>query len=147
MTGKPLEAGGIEGRTEATGLGVFLGSKEFLENEAFTTKHGITPCIDGKEIIVQGFGNVGFWAAKFFSEANAKVVGVVEYNSAVYCKAGLNVSELKEYQTQKGEQDSLRTLPGGWVAGLISVWSLTALFLFGARTKNANAATSGAIAN
>jgi glutamate dehydrogenase (NAD(P)+) len=99
VTGKPIEAGGIEvrnlahsqidakpnldslterharglfarqGRTEATGLGVFLASKEFLESAEFCAKHGISAGMANKKVIVQGYGNVGFWAAKFFSEA------------------------------------------------------------------------------
>jgi len=109
VTGKPIEAGGIEGRTEATGLGVFLASKEFLESAEFCAKHGITAGVADKKVIVQGYGNVGFWAAKFFSEAGAKVVGVVEYNSAVYNESGLDVDMLKEHQTQNG---TLFNFPG-----------------------------------
>jgi glutamate dehydrogenase (NAD(P)+) len=60
-----------QGRTEATGLGVFLASKEFLDSAEFCAKHGITAGVADKKVIVQGYGNVGFWAAKFFSEAGA----------------------------------------------------------------------------
>ena len=53
-------------------------TRDFLSNEAFCAKHGIAPGIAGKSVIVQGFGNVGFYSAKFFEQAGAKVIGVVE---------------------------------------------------------------------
>jgi len=102
VTGKPLSQGGIQGRTEATGLGLYYATRDFLNNEAFCAKHKIAPGVAGKTVIVQGFGNVGFWAAKFFEEHGAKVVGVVEYNGAVYSSKGLNIEALKAHQVAKG---------------------------------------------
>jgi len=102
VTGKPLSQGGIQGRTEATGLGLYYATRDFLNNEDFCKKHSIVPGIAGKSVIVQGFGNVGFWAAKFFEQHGAKIVGVVEYNGAVYSSKGLNVEALKAHQTAKG---------------------------------------------
>eukprot|EP01138_Halocafeteria_seosinensis_P002567 gb/GECG01002625.1/.p1 GENE.gb/GECG01002625.1/~~gb/GECG01002625.1/.p1 ORF type:complete len:524 (+),score=64.23 gb/GECG01002625.1/:1-1572(+) len=102
VTGKPLAQGGIQGRTEATGLGVFFGTLEFLKNQEECQRWNITPGVEGKEVIVQGFGNVGYYAAKFFAAAGAKVIGVVEYNGAVYNSKGFNIDELKEWQTNNG---------------------------------------------
>lgn len=102
VTGKPISQGGITGRTEATGLGLFFATRDFLNNKGFCEKHGITPGVKDKAVIVQGFGNVGFYASKFFQQAGAKVVGVVEYNGAVYNPDGLDVDALKEYQVSKG---------------------------------------------
>ena len=82
VTGKPLSQGGIHGRTEATGLGLYYATRDFLNNESFCAKHKIKPGIAGKTVIIQGFGNVGFWAAKFFEQHGAKVIGIVEYNGA-----------------------------------------------------------------
>ena len=62
VTGKPLEQGGISGRTEATGLGVFFGIREVLNDVEWVTKLGMTPGVEGKRIIVQGFGNGERWA-------------------------------------------------------------------------------------
>lgn len=73
VTGKPLSQGGIQGRTEATGLGLYYATRDFLNNEEVCKKHGIVPGVAGKTVIVQGFGNVGFWAAKFFEQHGAKV--------------------------------------------------------------------------
>mmetsp|Transcript_40253 Transcript_40253/g.94233 ORF Transcript_40253/g.94233 Transcript_40253/m.94233 type:complete len:520 (+) Transcript_40253:247-1806(+) len=109
VTGKAIAAGGIDGRTEATGLGVFMATKEFLDSDEFCTRHKISHGIAGKTVIVQGFGNVGYWAARFFAEAGAKIVGVVEYNSAVFCEGGLEVDALKAFQTETG---SLKGFPG-----------------------------------
>ena len=103
VTGKPLSQGGIAGRTEATGLGLFFATRDFLADEAFTAAHGLARGTEGKAVIVQGFGNVGFYAAKFLSGmGGARIVGVVEYNSAVFNPAGLDVDALKAHQSAKG---------------------------------------------
>ena len=103
VTGKPLSQGGINGRTEATGLGLYYTTKEFLDNAAFCSKHGMEKGIRGKTVVVQGFGNVGFYAAKFLSEmGGARVVGVIEYNGAVFNPAGLNIEDLKRHHAAKG---------------------------------------------
>jgi glutamate dehydrogenase (NAD(P)+) len=110
VTGKPLSQGGIAGRTEATGLGLYYATRDFLNNEDFCKKHNITPGIAGKKVIVQGFGNVGYWAAKFFEQHGATVIGVIEYNGSVYAPTkGINVDALKEHQAAKG---SLLGFPG-----------------------------------
>ena len=101
-TGKPLSLGGIDGRTEATGLGVYYGIKELLSNDKFCAKYHFTKGLEGKQVVIQGLGNVGFWAAKFIHEAKALVVGLVEYNSAVYDPAGLKVPEVSDYFKAKG---------------------------------------------
>jgi len=102
VTGKPLSQGGIQGRTEATGLGLYYATRDFLNNDEFCKKHGLAKGIVGKSVIVQGFGNVGYWAAKFFEQHGAKVVGIVEYNGGVFSSKGLNIEALKEHQTKTG---------------------------------------------
>lgn len=110
VTGKPLSQGGICGRAEATGLGVFYGVVEFLNNPQMLEKVGLTrPGLKDLTFAVQGLGNVGFSAAKFFTQAGAKCVSVVEYNSAVYNENGLDVEALKQYMSQKG---TLEGFPG-----------------------------------
>ncbi len=66
VTGKPMSQGGVDGRTEATGLGAAYATRYFLNNAAVCKRHNIKPGIQGKTVIVQGFGNVGFYAAKYF---------------------------------------------------------------------------------
>jgi glutamate dehydrogenase (NAD(P)+) len=102
VTGKPISAGGIRGRTEATGLGVFFGIREFLTYDEVLQKAGLTPGLRGKKIIIQGFGNVGYWAAHFFEQAGAKIVAIAEYNGAVYNPEGLSVDGLLKYKLQHG---------------------------------------------
>jgi len=101
-TGKSLTQGGIDGRVESTGLGVFYGIRELMDNEDFAKKLGMTKGIAGKTFIIQGFGNVGYWAAKFFAEAGGKIIGVIEYNSAIYSADGFDVEELNDYKNENG---------------------------------------------
>lgn len=102
-TGKFPSQGGIEGRTESTGLGVYYCIKQLLSMDSFIEKSGLeTAGIAGKTVVVQGFGAVGYWAAKFLQQDGAKIVGVVEYNSAIYNPNGLNVDDVKNHMIQRG---------------------------------------------
>eukprot|EP00345_Euplotes_harpa_P018467 CAMPEP_0168334432 /NCGR_PEP_ID=MMETSP0213-20121227/10265_1 /TAXON_ID=151035 /ORGANISM="Euplotes harpa, Strain FSP1.4" /LENGTH=519 /DNA_ID=CAMNT_0008339077 /DNA_START=102 /DNA_END=1661 /DNA_ORIENTATION=+ len=100
VTGKFLRHGGIQGRNESTGLGVFYGIREMLNNDEFVKKAKLTKGIEGKTFIVQGFGAVGSWASKFLEEKGGKVVGVVEWDSAIYKKDGFKVDELIAWKDQ-----------------------------------------------
>lgn len=75
-TGKQLHHHGIRGREEATGLGVYYSARQILNNEGQLKKLGIEQGLKGKKFIVQGFGNVGYWASKFFTDDGAILVGV-----------------------------------------------------------------------
>jgi glutamate dehydrogenase (NAD(P)+) len=86
VTGKPLSMGGIDGRTEATGLGLVYIARAFLENKDECKRVGISPGIKDKTVIVQGFGNVGYYAAKFFQEKGCRVVGIAEYNGTQFTR-------------------------------------------------------------
>jgi len=101
-TGKFVSQGGINGRTESTGLGIFYGTKELLNTESFLKKTGLSYGVANKNIIVQGFGNVGFWAAKFFARDGAKIVGIVEHNSAIYNQDGFDVDDVKNFFNKNG---------------------------------------------
>ena len=71
-TGKFVSQGGIEGRTESTGLGVYYCTRTLLENDSFVKKSLLTSKgLKDKTIIVQGFGAVGYWASKFFQKDGA----------------------------------------------------------------------------
>ena len=79
VTGKPVNKGGISGRTEATGRGVAFALKAFFDHPNDVEKSGLTPGLANKRIIVQGFGNVGYHAALFLStEDKALVTHVIE---------------------------------------------------------------------
>lgn len=97
ITGKPLHQGGIDGRPEATGLGTFYGVRELFTIPEFCQQYGTTVGLKGKTVIIQGYGNVGSWAHKFFQEEGSLVTGIIEYNSAVYNEAGLDQKDLLAY--------------------------------------------------
>ena len=88
VTGKPVSQGGVRGRNEATGLGVYYGVREFLAYPEVKDFVGVSKLSDAK-IIIQGFGNVGYWAARFFEQNGAKVIGIIEKDAAVYDEKGI----------------------------------------------------------
>ena len=109
VTGKPLGQGGIQGRTEATGQGIFFGICEALSHAEDMKEIGLTTGIEGKTVIVQGLGNVGFYTAKFCQEGGAKVIGVIEREGGVYNDKGLDIEELFKHRKEKG---SILHFPG-----------------------------------
>jgi glutamate dehydrogenase (NAD(P)+) len=109
VTGKPVTQGGVRGRTEATGLGVFFGIKEVCNMEDIMTKQGLSVGIEGKTVVVQGLGNVGYHSAKFFREAGAKVIALAEYEGAIMNPEGLNEEEVFQHRKATG---SILNFPG-----------------------------------
>lgn len=100
VTGKSIVAGGINGRGESTGLGVYYCIRNLLCNDEYVEirrKFGLIPGLEGKKIIVQGFGAVGYWACHFLKAEGAIIVGVQEFNGCVYNPNGIDVEGLKEY--------------------------------------------------
>jgi glutamate dehydrogenase (NAD(P)+) len=103
VTGKPLNAGGIHGRVEATGRGVQYALHEFFRSREDMEKAGLSGELDGKRVIVQGLGNVGYHAAKFVSEEDgAKVIAVIERDGAVVNEDGIDVEALKQHLLETG---------------------------------------------
>lgn len=102
VTGKPIGQGGIRGRTEATGRGVYFGIKEACENVEDMKALGLEKGIEGKTFIVQGLGNVGYHSAKYMTEAGAIMVGVAEIDGSIYSKKGIDLEQLMKYKQEKG---------------------------------------------
>ncbi len=102
VTGKPVALGGIRGRTEATGLGVFYGIREFCRLKDEMKALGLTTGVEGKTVVIQGFGNVGYWSAKFFHDAGAIVTGIAEYDGTVYNAKGLDIDALLKHVKATG---------------------------------------------
>ena len=98
VTGKPVTQGGVRGRREATGLGVFYGIREICNMPEVMQKLGLTTGVEGKTVIVQGMGNVGYHSAKFFQQAGAKIVALAEYEGAIYNENGLDVDAVFEHR-------------------------------------------------
>ncbi|WP_295119162.1 Glu/Leu/Phe/Val dehydrogenase [uncultured Chitinophaga sp.] len=109
VTGKPVALGGVRGRKEATGLGVFYGLRELCNVKEDMEKLGLEAGIEGKRVIVQGMGNVGYHAAKYFHEAGAIVVCLIEWDGAIYNPAGLNPDEVLKHRNDTG---SIINFPG-----------------------------------
>jgi len=102
VTGKPISLGGVRGRNEATGLGVYYGVREFLSYPEIQKATGLSGKIEGKRIVIQGFGKVGYWASKFFAKQGAKIIGIGERECGAYNPNGINIEELFNYHVKTG---------------------------------------------
>ena len=109
VTGKPITQGGVRGRKEATGLGVFFGIREVCNMTEVMSKLGLSTGIAGKTVVVQGIGNVGYHSAKFFRENGAKVIAISEHDGAVFNANGLHEDELIQFRKETG---SIINFPG-----------------------------------
>ena len=102
VTGKPVNQHGINGRREATGLGVFYGIKQAVSYAEDMKELGLTAGVEGKRIVVQGLGNVGYYTAKFFQDAGAIIVGLTEYEGAIANPNGLDVDKVVRHRKKTG---------------------------------------------
>ena len=103
VTGKPLNYGGIAGRIEATGRGVQYALREFFRHPEDVKAANLSGKLDGKTVIVQGLGNVGYHAAKFLSEEDgAKIVGIIERDGALWNDDGIEVDRVHEWIAKHG---------------------------------------------
>jgi glutamate dehydrogenase (NAD(P)+) len=109
VTGKPVTQGGVRGRKEATGLGVFYGVREVCNIKDVMDKLGMHTGVEGKRVVVQGLGNVGYHAAKFFREGGAKVIGLAEFEGAIMNADGLNEEQVFQHRKKTG---SILNFPG-----------------------------------
>ncbi|MDO6518757.1 Glu/Leu/Phe/Val family dehydrogenase [Zobellia uliginosa] len=89
VTGKPIGAGGSQGRDRATGYGVFLNIKFWAEHKNIDLKD--------KRFIVQGFGNVGYWAAHFLEKEGASMIAVQDAYGSIVNEDGISVEDLLAY--------------------------------------------------
>ena len=89
VTGKPLELGGSEGREAATGRGTAIITRETAEKWEID--------LQGAQIVVQGFGNVGSYAAKFLHEYGCKIIAVSDVSGGLHDPDGLDIPTLFDY--------------------------------------------------
>ena len=120
VTGKPLNAGGIAGRVEATGRGVQYALREFFRHEEDKAKAGLSGTLDGKRVIVQGLGNVGYHAAKFLQEEDGAIItGIIERDGALFNPKGIDVEAVRAWLVRHGGvagfPDAAHTAEGGAV--------------------------------
>ena len=103
VTGKPVSKGGIKGRAEATGRGVQYAIREFFRHKEDVKKAGLSGSIEGKSIVVQGLGNVGYHAALYLSiEDGAKITAVIERDGSVINDDGIEIEELMIHMKENG---------------------------------------------
>jgi glutamate dehydrogenase (NAD(P)+) len=109
VTGKPVSQGGVRGRAEATGRGVFYGLLEACSHEEDMQEIGLTKGLEGKRIVVQGLGNVGYHAAFFCQQHGAVITGLAEYEGAIHNPNGLDVDAVVKHRKETG---SILDFPG-----------------------------------
>lgn len=110
VTGKPVSQNGINGREEATGRGVFYGLREIVSFKEDMQELGLEQGLEGKTIVVQGLGNVGYHTARISTkEGGVKLIGVAEYEGSIYKADGIDVDELMAHRRATG---SILNFPG-----------------------------------
>ncbi|TXK52191.1 Glu/Leu/Phe/Val dehydrogenase [Pontibacter qinzhouensis] len=103
VTGKPVGQGGIRGRSEATGLGVYFGIREtLLDTELLKGKGLDGQTMEGKRIIVQGLGNVGYHAALFCQQDGAIITGIAEREGGIFDPNGIDIKDAFKHRTESG---------------------------------------------
>src|SRR5262245_183998 len=109
VTGKPVSQSGIRGRVEATGRGVYYGLRQACDDADDMKALGLSRGLDGKRVVVQGLGNVGYHTAKFCQEGGAIIVALAERDGAVVRPEGLDVEAVSRHHRETG---SIRNFPG-----------------------------------
>lgn len=109
VTGKPVTQGGVRGRKEATGRGLYFALREACAEKAEMARLGLSTGLAGKRVVVQGLGNVGYHAAKFCREGGAVLIAIAEREGAVTNPKGLNEEEVFQHRKATG---SIANFPG-----------------------------------
>ena len=81
---------------------MFYATRDLLNDKPLMEQFKIDPGMKGKRFIIQGFGNVGYWAAKFISEYGGIITGIAEWDGSVFSSKGLDINDLAEYKKLKG---------------------------------------------
>lgn len=102
VTGKPVALGGSVGREEATGRGVMNILRKFLATQSKS--------LEGCQIVIQGFGNVGYNAARLLDECGADIIAISERAGGIINEHGIDVEAAGLYYRERGTLDDF---PGG----------------------------------
>lgn len=109
VTGKPVTQGGIRGRIEATGRGVYFGLREACDQAEDMKALGLSRGLEGKRVVVQGLGNVGYHTAKFCQEGGCVIIALAERDGAIVRSEGLDVDAVARHLKDTG---SILNFPG-----------------------------------
>ncbi len=131
VTGKPMELGGSRGRREATGRGCMMVTLQALK------KFGMA--VEDTRVVIQGFGNVGGMAAKLMAARGFRIIGLIEYDGAVYNPHGLDIGALAEHRRETG---SINEFQGGEAIDKHEAMFLECDVLLPAATENVITSTN-----
>jgi glutamate dehydrogenase (NAD(P)+) len=109
VTGKPVTQGGVRGRREATGRGLYYALREACSRPDDMKRLGLSTGLEGKRVVVQGLGNVGYHAAKFCRQGGAILIGLAEREGAITSASGLDEDAVIEHRRTTG---SILDFPG-----------------------------------
>jgi glutamate dehydrogenase (NAD(P)+) len=109
VTGKPVTQGGVRGRAQSTGRGVYFALREAVCYAEDVAPLGISTGVGGKRVVVQGLGNVGYHAAKFIQEGGGILVALAEREGAIFLERGLDLEKVMEHRKETG---SILGFPG-----------------------------------
>lgn len=102
VTGKPVTLGGVRGRAQATGLGVYYALREACNYAEDMKPLGFGTGLEGKRVVVQGLGNVGYWTAKFIQDGGGILIALAEREGAIHSPNGLDVDKVMAHREEKG---------------------------------------------
>ncbi|CAD0200552.1 unnamed protein product [Chrysodeixis includens] len=134
VTGKPINGGGIAGRVEATGRGLFMVLNHFIHNAALMKMTGSEAGFKGKTAIIQGYGNVGSFAGMFLVKHGVKIIGVIEFDTCLSNPEGINPGDLQKYMLKN--KKSAKGFPGAKEVGPELMFEKTDILILAAMEKS-----------
>lgn len=111
VTGKHVKSGGIRGRKEAPGLGVYYGIRQMLNHDSFCNRYKIDKGIDGKTVIIQGYGTVGQVAAEHLVNDGAKITGIITKTGSLRDEKGIDIKKLREWMKAGNKLNAFPDVP------------------------------------
>jgi glutamate dehydrogenase (NAD(P)+) len=103
VTGKPVHLNGIKGRIEATGRGVVYALHEICSYKEDMKALGLSTGLDGKTVVIQGLGNVGYHTARIIQKYGAKIIAIAESDGAIYDPNGLDPEKVLNHRKSTGK--------------------------------------------